>query len=415
MPTDLQSKTLLLQAWRAGVGAVGGERATRDALAADGIKDATHLLAVGKAAGAMCAGAMGALAPDGRTLAVSKYGHFDAAFAARPRATVMEAGHPLPDENSLRAGKAAAEFVGAAGADARLVMLVSGGASALAEELPRGAELDALRRLNRALLGGGFDIAQINAARMRASGIKGGKLLRRFRGASAHVYAISDVRGDDIGIIGGGLGALGGALPPLPEVSGEAGELLAKFAAENKNDGENGDENAPAFNYRARVIATNRDARDAAEKFLRENGLHIAANEESLHRDIHAAARRLGAALRDGPAGAYIWGGEPGVTLPPKPGRGGRNQSLALLLAGEIRGRRGISALVAGTDGDDGSGGADIAAGALIDGATFTATRGAARALEKADAGTYLARIAALFKPGPTGTNVMDLALAIKS
>ena len=410
MPTDLQSKTLLLQAWRAGVGAVGGERATRDALAADGIKDATHLLAVGKAAGAMCAGAMGALAPGGRTLAVSKYGHFDAAFAARPRATVMEAGHPLPDENSLRAGKAAAEFVGAAGADARLVMLVSGGASALAEELPRGVELDALRRLNRALLGGGFDIAQINAARMRASGIKGGKLLRRFRGASAHVYAISDVRGDDIGIIGGGLGALGGALPPLPEVSGEAGELLAKFAA--LGGSENGDKNAPAFNYRARVIATNRDARDAAEKFLRENGLHIAANEENLHRDIHAAARRLGAALRDGPAGAYIWGGEPGVTLPPKPGRGGRNQSLALLLAGEIRGRRGISALVAGTDGDDGSGGA---AGALVDGGTFTATRGAARALEKADAGTYLARIAALFKPGPTGTNVMDLALAIKS
>ena len=413
MPADLQSKTILLQAWRAGVGAVGGERATRDAIAADGIKDATHLLAVGKAAGAMCAGAMGALAPGGRTLAVSKYGHFDAAFAARPRVTVMEAGHPLPDENSLRAGQAAAEFVGAAGADARLVMLVSGGASALAEALPRGAELDALRRLNRALLGGGFDIAQINAARMRASGIKGGKLLRRFRGASAHVYAISDVRGDDIGIIGGGLGALGGALPPLPEVSGlpgKVGELLAKFAAENKNDGENAA--APAFNYRARVIATNRDARDAAEKFLRENGLCIAANEESLHRDIHAAAQRLGAALRDGPAGAYIWGGEPGVTLPPKPGRGGRNQSLALLLAGEIRGRRGISALVAGTDGDDGSGGA---AGALVDGATFTATRGAARALEKADAGTYLARIAALFKPGPTGTNVMDLALAIKS
>ncbi|MDA7971299.1 MAG: MOFRL family protein, partial [Gammaproteobacteria bacterium] len=77
-----------------------------------------------------------------------------------------------------------------------------------------------------------------------------------------------------------------------------------------------------------------------------------------------------------------------------------------------IRGRRGSSALVAATDGDDGPGGA---AGALVDGATFTATRGAARALEKADAGTYLARIAALFKPGPTGTNVMDLALAIKS
>ncbi|MGR3913963.1 MAG: glycerate-2-kinase family protein, partial [Gammaproteobacteria bacterium] len=206
----MQSKTLLLQAWRAGVLAVGGERVTRAALAAERAEAATHLLAVGKAAGAMCAGAIDAPAAGGRALVVSKYGHIDARLAAHPRVTTLEAGHPLPDENSLRAGRAMAEFVGAAGAGARLVMLVSGGASALAEVLPAGVELPALRRLNRALLAGGYDIAQINAARMRVSGIKGGRLLRRFGGASVRVYAISDVRADDVALIGGGVGGLGG-------------------------------------------------------------------------------------------------------------------------------------------------------------------------------------------------------------
>ncbi|MGR3984252.1 MAG: glycerate-2-kinase family protein, partial [Gammaproteobacteria bacterium] len=119
MHPHIQSKRLLLQAWRAGIDEVGGERVTRAALAAERGEAATHLLAVGKAAGAMCAGALQRLAADGRALVVSKYGHIDAGVAAHPRVTALEAGHPLPDENSLRAGRAVAEFVGAAGARAR--------------------------------------------------------------------------------------------------------------------------------------------------------------------------------------------------------------------------------------------------------------------------------------------------------
>jgi len=408
MHPHIQSKRLLLQAWRAGIDAVGGERVTRAALAAERGEAATHLLAVGKAAGAMCAGALQWLAVDGRALVVSKYGHIDAGVAAHPRVTALEAGHPLPDENSLRAGRAVAEFVGAAGARARLLMLVSGGASALLEALPAGVELPALQRLNRELLAGGYDIAQVNAARMRVSNIKGGKLLRCFGGAAVRVYAISDVRSDDIGLIGGGIGALGGG--PQRELSADVAGLVRRFAAA-ADAGGGGADTPPEFDYRARIIGSNRIARDAAARFLRERGLQVVVNEESLYRDIHAAAQQLAAVLRAGPAGAYIWGGEPTVLLPPKPGLGGRNQSLALLLADEIRGRRDISALLAGSDGGDG---VTAAAGALIDGDTFTAAGGATTALAKANAGAYLARIAALFKPGPTGTNVMDLAVAIK-
>ena len=130
-----------------------------------------------------------------------------------------------------------------------------------------------------------------------------------------------------------------------------------------------------------------------------------------MHCDFHTAAQRLAADLIEGPPGAYLWGGEPTVVLPPKPGVGGRNQSLALALAKAIRGRRDIDALIAGTDGTDGP---TNAAGALIDGDTFTAASGADAALQNANAGAYLARIAALYKPGPTGTNVMDLAVAVK-
>ncbi|MGR3914296.1 MAG: MOFRL family protein, partial [Gammaproteobacteria bacterium] len=202
------------------------------------------------------------------------------------------------------------------------------------------------------------------------------------------------------GISGGGNGGSGGGSSGSGGSGGIGGGIGGSDAPA-----------PPAFDYRARIIASNRIARDAAARFLQERGLQVVVNEESLYCDIHAAAQQLAAALRGGPPGAYIWGGEPTVVLPPKPGLGGRNQSLALLLACEIRGRRDIAALLAGTDGGDG---VTAAAGALIDGDTFTAATGARTALAKANAGAYLARIAALFKPGPTGTNVMDLAVAIK-
>ncbi len=422
LPPHLKTKTRLIQAWKAGVARVGGERVTRDAMAEDfaagRIAPVTHLLAVGKAACAMCAGALGCFAAAGRALVVTKYGHGDAAVGAHPGVAVIESGHPLPDENSLRAGRAMVEFVGAVPARGQLVMLVSGGASALAEVLPEGVGLADLRELTAELLAGGCDIVRINGLRNRLSRIKGGKLLNRFGGGSVRVYAISDVLGDRIDLIGGGIGGIGGIgdsgdsggidtpAPPPGPLSRKMQGLLDRLGAEPPDDF-----GARGFAYHSRVIGSNRIARERAADFLRGEGLPIVANEESLHRDLHAAAQQLAADLLTGPAGAYIWGGEPTVVLPPKPGVGGRNQSLALALAKEIRGRKNLAALVAGTDGTDGP---THAAGGLIDGDTFAAASGANNALLKADAGAYLARIAALFKPGPTGTNVMDLAIAIK-
>ncbi len=407
---DILTKKLIIRAWKAGAESVSGERTTRAAIAEDQLEPITHLLAVGKAASSMCAGALDGLAGDGRALVVTKYGHCDDAVAAHPRVAVIEAGHPLPDENSLRAGRAVDAFVRSAPPDARLVMLVSGGASALAEALPDGGgvDLDGLRKFTGELLAGGYRIEQINAVRVRLSCIKGGKLLSRFGGKSVRVYAISDVCGDSIDLIGGGIGGvntLASSPNPLPQ---KLASLLDRFDC-NQSGVVGAD--AGAFAYHSKIIGSNRIAREAAARFLRDLGITIIANEESLNCDVHAAAQKIAAELLTGPAGAYIWGGEPTVVLPPKPGVGGRNQSLALAIAKEIRGRGKISVLVAGTDGTDGP---TNAAGGLVDGDTFNAASGANNALLKANAGVYLARIAALFKPGPTGTNVMDLAIAIK-
>jgi glycerate 2-kinase len=105
-----------------------------------------------------------------------------------------------------------------------------------------------------------------------------------------------------------------------------------------------------------------------------------------------------------------VLGGEPTVVLPENPGRGGRNQALALALAQQIAGVDGLHVVVGGTDGSDGP---TDAAGAIVDGTTWGP--GANEALARADSGTWLDRRGALLVTGPTGTNVMDLLVAVRA
>ena len=159
----------------------------------------------------------------------------------------------------------------------------------------------------------------------------------------------------------------------------------------------------------SRIIASNKIARQAAALKAERLGLTVMENSETLYGDIFELADRLGPFIANAPPGIYLFGGEPIVTLPEHPGRGGRNQSLALALSAHIAGRDDISVLVAGTDGTDGP---TSAAGGLIDGTTWSETT-ASDALRRADAGTYLEKCGALFSTGPTNTNVMDLLIAI--
>jgi hydroxypyruvate reductase len=131
-----------------------------------------------------------------------------------------------------------------------------------------------------------------------------------------------------------------------------------------------------------------------------------------LEGDATKTGRRLARQLITGRPGLYIWGGETTLCLPQRPGRGGRNQHLALAATIELAGRNDILLLSVGTDGTDGP---TEDAGALVDGGTLEraslAGRDANEALARADSGTLLEASGDLIRTGPTGTNVMDLVL----
>ena len=228
---------------------------------------------------------------------------------------------------------------------------------------------------NARLLAAGLDIHAMNTRRRQFSGIKGGRLLSAFKGARATTFAISDVEGDDLGVIGSGIGAA----PP-----------------------------DRAFAHDARIVASNDIAREAVAAAAATMGIPVLRSDESLYADVEVAADRIASAL-DGQSGLSIFGGEPTTILPDNPGEGGRNQALALTLAGRIAGKAGLTALVAGTDGSDGP---TTAAGGIVDGDTWGDA--ASAHLVRADSGPYLAACGDLFVSGPTGTNVMDLALILQ-
>jgi hydroxypyruvate reductase len=368
--------SLLKHLWNTGVSSVSGRQSVARALKRDGPFSASLVIAVGKAACSMFLGAAPCISPGTRSFVVSKYGHVDAACRASVTGQIIESGHPVPDSHSLRAGEAILQAISSAGSQGRLLLLVSGGASALVEALQPGLRLADLQSVTRKLLGSGQSIAEINEVRSGMSRIKGGRLLACFRGEEVRVYAVSDVQGDGLAIIGGGIG----------------------------------DPCRTSANVRASVVASNRVARNAAAEEAGRLGFTVRLNEESLYKDVAILAGEISRQLVvGGAAGVYIWGGEPTIELPPHPGTGGRNQSLALAIARHIKGTNGISVLVAGTDGTDGP--TDYA-GACVDGETVDVAEQAENALRNADAGTFLGRRQSLFRSGPTNTNVMDLVIA---
>lgn len=357
--------------WRAGVAAVDGYTATKTALPGEPKPD--RILAVGKPAAAMARAALDHFGPV-PTLVVTKDGH---GRDLPEEVDVIEASHPVPDDRSLAGGRALRSAVEDMAPGSHLLLLVSGGASSLAEDLLPGKTLDDLEALNRRLLSEGLDITAMNTERRKLSRIKGGGLLSHFSGKSVTVLAISDVPGDSLNVIGSGIGS-------LPE--------------------------AQAFQATSRIIASNAHARAAAAEAARQAGLTVLADEEALHDDYLSVAEALGRRLSAMSPGVMVFGGEPTVVLPENPGRGGRNQALALALASKISGLSDLKVVVGGTDGTDGP---TDAAGGIIDGATWR--EGAQQALQSADSGRFLDDADALLVTGPTGTNVMDLIVAIRS
>lgn len=379
--------------FKAGVDAVGGFQATQRTLQQFSLSNQIHLVALGKAADAMAAGALTVLGDKLISgLVVTKHDHLSQAVRDDERLECHEAGHPVPDDASLIAGQRLFDFVADIPAEHLLVFLVSGGTSAVVEHLNDGLDLADLKRETDQLLASGAAIGDMNRHRRTLSQIKGGKLAKRVQ-CSVLQLLISDVPGDKLGDIGSGL--------LVPDAVTGMGPEMAVWD-----------------NIETHIIASSRIAQDAVAAAAECLGLPVCQATGNLDGDISDVVARLAGVLSqdDLAPGVYIWGGEPTLVLPPSPGRGGRNQHLALALAEHLADSGPCSLLVCGTDGTDGP---TADAGGLVNEQTLAKARdaglGISDYLDRADAGNCLEQLEALVTTGPTGTNVMDLAIAVVS
>jgi hydroxypyruvate reductase len=328
-----------------------------------------RVLALGKAAAAMTRGLQD-VAADRVVGGVVVLKHED----ALPGLDVYAGGHPLPSEDSLRAGAALYAMAQAAAPGDTVVALVSGGASALAEHLRPGTTLEDLRALTRARLADGTPIESLNAQRAALSQLKRGGLARAI---PAGVEVVAAVLSD---VVGGTARDVGSGPFDDPRVHTE-------------------------------LIADNDTAVTAAIEAARALGAEVERGP-TLRGEARVLGRQWGTACvarsRSDRPRITIAGRETTVTLTGS-GRGGRNQEFALAAADAIRDHPDALLVALATDGEDGP---TDAAGAAVDGTTLAGVD-ATEALAHNNAYDLLDPLGALLRPGPTGTNVCDLCLAL--
>ena len=386
------------------------------------------ILGAGKA-GAPMAAALETLLADRieKGLVVVKYGHVQ----PLEKVELVEAGHPVPDENGLDGAGRILSLAEAADRDTLVIGLLSGGGSALLPLPADGIRLEDKQETTRVMLACGASIHEINTVRKHMSAIKGGHLAAAVHPANLACLVLSDVVGDDLDIIASG--------PMVPDRSTFARcmEIVQRYGIEDRIPEsvmtrlENGaakkiqETPKPADRLFDRVfhsiIACGRDALDAAAKEAETLGYRPYLLSEAVQGEtVQAAADHIEAArqIQQGnhsisPPACILSGGETTVTMEIG-GKGGRNQEFALKSALEIRGMDRIAVLSAGTDGTDGP---TDAAGGLVD--PFTVQRAKACGLdanyhlEAHDAYPLLEAVGDLYKTGPTLTNVMDLRIIL--
>lgn len=379
------------------------------------------ILAAGKAASAMVRAAERHYLEDGAAGRVSGFAVTRYGFALPTQAVeLVEAGHPVPDANSVRAATRALDLAWAASQDDTVVVLLSGGASALWTAPVEGVSLAEKQAITKALLASGATISEINCVRKHLSLIKGGRLAFAAAPARLVTLAVSDVPGDDPSTIGSGptVGdptTLEDAMAILRRRRVPIDPPVASALARPVNETPAPDD--PVFaTARFEIVARPADALQAAADKARALGYEPRLLGDSLEgeaREVAAEHAGLALACRSrGERVALLSGGELTVTLKGD-GRGGPNQEYALALALTLAGSPGIVALAADTDGTDGgSGDAEDPAGALIDPATLARARerglDPAKFLENNDSTGFFAALDDLVITGPTYTNVND-------
>ena len=356
---------------------------------------------------------------------ITKYQHRDRALPDWIR--VHEAGHPVPDQNSVDATRDLVNHLREVTARDLVVCVISGGGSALMTLPAEGITLADLQTTTQALLRAGATIHQINAIRKHLDMVKGGGLARLAKDAPIITLILSDVIGDDLSVIASG------PTVPDPSTFAEAWHIIEQFdlaaqlpAAVRAHlsrgaSGEIADTPKPgdrAFGkVQTVIIGSNAQAARAAEATARQlkfNTLLLTTQVQGEAREIAkvaaAIAREIARYNRpvSKPA-CVILGGETTVTLRGH-GLGGRNQEIALAAAIALEGLPHTLIAALGTDGTDGP---TDAAGAIATGETIGRARSigvdAEAYLLDNDAYHFFQTLGDLIITGPTGTNVNDL------
>ena len=383
------------------------------------------LVAAGKAAVAMAQAAEEALGERlAEGLAVST-----AATGPLERVRLLSASHPVPDARGIAAARAVESLARSLSKDDLLVVLLSGGASALLPAPAEGLTLEDKARTTSLLLRAGATIHELNAVRKHLSWLKGGGLARAAAPARVVTLVLSDVVGDDLSTIASG--------PTVPDATtfadalavlgrhGLRGEVPAavRERLERGARGELPETPKPGDalfrRVSTRVVGSNRLSVDAAAREARRQGLRPLVLTTRLEGEAREAARVLVSVLREcvasgrpkAPPVCLLAGGETTVTVR-GPGQGGRNQELAVAAAGALAGFP-VPAVVAtlATDGVDGT---SDAAGGVVDDETLARAAALGLAppaafLAASDTRNFLGPLGDLVVTGPTGTNVVDV------
>ena len=367
------------------------------------------IVALGKAAWRMADAAVRTLGGDWvrQGIVITKYGHCEGKIGCLE---LYEAGHPVPDENGVRATQRALEMVRSLGAGDEVVLLISGGGSALFESPAPGVTLEDIADITRQLLACGADITEINCIRKRLSAVKGGRLALEIAPAKTTAIVLSDVLGDPLDAIASG--------PVYPDrTSSEAAMTIAqKYALRMSERAMEAlkTETPKALSGVETVIAGNVQALcAAAEKEAQQLGYRAEIVSEALCCEARDAGEMMARRIREEKAPcALIWGGETVVHVRGN-GKGGRNQEAALAAAQGIAGLENVCVFAVGSDGTDGP---TDAAGGMVTGSFYGRATGECIAshLDNNDAYTLLKAMDALIMTGPTGTNVNDLYVAMK-
>lgn len=413
---SIDPRQFLNDLYATAVEAVSAQKCMPAYLPKQAVKGRTLVIGAGKGAAAMAKVVEDNWPGKVEGLIVTRYGH----GADCKQIEVVEAAHPVPDEAGRAAAGRMLELVKGLTEDDLVLCLITGGGSALLSLPGEGISLEQKQALNKALLKSGATISEMNCVRKHLSAIKGGRLALACAPARVVTLLISDVPGDDPGVI-----ASGPTLPD-PTTCAESLAILKKYKIEipgnilqhlESGAGETpkpGDERFARNEHH--VIATAQHALEAAAEKARAAGItpYILSNDlEGESRDVgsvHAALAKQVAAYGQPFAKpcVILSGGETTVTVRGK-GRGGRNAEFLLSLAVSLNGTPDIYALACDTDGIDGS---EDNAGAIYQPdsiARATAAGCSAKAmLENNDGYGFFDALGDLIISGPTRTNVND-------